>query len=181
MKTDLFQSGGHCWVFQICWHIECSTFTASSLRLWNSSTGIPSPPLALFVVMLSKADLTSHSKMSGSRWVYVKVWYYSQFYASSVGLVMRALHFVYFRLLTDTWIGFTFLNIMYNAALNMGIQISLSQLSVLLGIHQEVKLLDWGLILCFFFKSCRTVFRSSCTILHSQQQCARIPAYSRPL
>ena len=29
MKTDLFQSCGHCWVFQICWHIECSTFTAS--------------------------------------------------------------------------------------------------------------------------------------------------------
>ena len=32
--------------FQICWHIEYSTFTASSLRIWNSSTGIPSPPLA---------------------------------------------------------------------------------------------------------------------------------------
>jgi len=30
MKTDLFQSCGHCWVFQICWHIECNTFTASS-------------------------------------------------------------------------------------------------------------------------------------------------------
>ena len=29
-------------VFQICWHIECSTFTASSFRIWNSSTGIPS-------------------------------------------------------------------------------------------------------------------------------------------
>ena len=38
--------------FQIFWHIECSTFTASSFRIWNSSTGIPSPPLALFVVML---------------------------------------------------------------------------------------------------------------------------------
>ena len=25
-----FQSCGHCWVFQICWHIECSTFTALS-------------------------------------------------------------------------------------------------------------------------------------------------------
>ena len=25
-------------VFQICWHIECSTFTASSFRIWNSST-----------------------------------------------------------------------------------------------------------------------------------------------
>ena len=61
MKTDLFQSCDHCWVFQICWHIECSTFTASSFRIWNSSTGIPSPPLALFVVMLPKAHLTSHS------------------------------------------------------------------------------------------------------------------------
>ena len=67
MKTDLFQSCGHCWVFQICWHIECSTFTASSFRIWKSSTGIPSYPLALFIVMLSKAHLTSHSRMSGSR------------------------------------------------------------------------------------------------------------------
>ena len=64
-----FQSCGHCWVFHICWHIECSTFTASSFSMWNSSTGIPSPPLVLFIVMLPKAHLTSHSKMSGSRWV----------------------------------------------------------------------------------------------------------------
>ena len=62
MKTDLFQSCGDCWIFQICWNIECSTLTASSSRIWNSSTGIPSPPLALFVVMLSKAHLTSHSR-----------------------------------------------------------------------------------------------------------------------
>ena len=41
-KTDLFQSCGPCWVFQIFWHIACSTFTASSFRIWNSSTGIPS-------------------------------------------------------------------------------------------------------------------------------------------
>ena len=59
MKTDLFQSCGHCWVFQICWLIECSTFTTSSFRIWTSSTGVPSPPLALFVVMLSKVHLTS--------------------------------------------------------------------------------------------------------------------------
>ena len=65
MKTDLFQSCGHCRVFQICWYIECSTFTASSSRVWSSSTGIPSPPLALFIVMLPKAYLTSHSRMSG--------------------------------------------------------------------------------------------------------------------
>ena len=69
MKIDLFQSCGHCWVFQICWHIGCSTFTASSFRIWNSSTGIPSHPLAFFVAMLPKALLTSHSRMSGSTWV----------------------------------------------------------------------------------------------------------------
>ena len=48
MKADLFQSCGHRWVFQI-YCIEYNTITASSFRIWNSSTGIPSPPLALFV------------------------------------------------------------------------------------------------------------------------------------
>ena len=51
------------WPFPVLWpllsfpnllaywvHIECSTFTASSFRIWNSSTGIPSTPLALFAV-----------------------------------------------------------------------------------------------------------------------------------
>ena len=88
MKTDLFQSCGHCWVFQICWHIEYSTFTASSFRIWKSSTGIPSPPLALFVVMLTKAHLTSHSRMSGYRWVTTPSWlsgsWRSFLYSSSV-------------------------------------------------------------------------------------------------
>ena len=74
MKTDLFQSCGHCWLFHICWHTECSTFTASSFRIWNNSTGIPSPPLALFVVMLPKAHLTLHSRMSGSRWGITLLW-----------------------------------------------------------------------------------------------------------
>ena len=74
MKADLFQSCDLCWVFQICWHIECSTFTASSFRIWNSSTEILPPSLALFVVMLPKAHLTSHSRMSGSRWVITASW-----------------------------------------------------------------------------------------------------------
>ena len=74
MKTELFQSCGHCWVFQICWHVECSTLTASSFRIWNSSTGIPSFPLALLVVMLPKALLTSHSRMSDSKWKTTSSW-----------------------------------------------------------------------------------------------------------
>ena len=69
-----FQSCGLCWVFQICWHIECNTFTASSFRIWKSSTGIPSPPLALFIAMHPRAHLASHSRMSGSRWVTTPLW-----------------------------------------------------------------------------------------------------------
>ena len=45
-----------------------SNYHASSFRILKSSTKIPSPPLTLFIVMLSKAHLTSHSRMSGSRW-----------------------------------------------------------------------------------------------------------------
>ena len=69
-----FQSCGHCWVFQICWYIDCSTFTASSFRIWIGSTGIPVPPLALTLVMLLKAHFTSHSRMSGSMWVITPLW-----------------------------------------------------------------------------------------------------------
>ena len=74
MKTDLFHSCGHCWVFQTCWHIECSTFTASSFRIWNSWTGISSPLPALFIVMLPKTHLTLHSRISGSKWVIIPLW-----------------------------------------------------------------------------------------------------------
>ena len=83
-----FQSCGHCWLFQICWYIECNAFTALSFRIWNSSTGIPSSPLALFIVMLPKTHLTLHSRMSGSRWVITPSWlsgsWRSFLYSSSV-------------------------------------------------------------------------------------------------
>ena len=101
MKTDLFQSCGHCWVFQICCHIECSTLKTSSFRIWNRSTGIPSPPLALFVVMLPKAHLTSHARMSGSRWVITPLWlsgswrpflYSSSVYSCHLFLIFWSLH-----------------------------------------------------------------------------------------
>ena len=88
MKTDLFHSCGYCRVFQICWHIESNSFTASFFRIWNSSTGIPPPPLALFVVMLPKTHLTSYYRMSGSRWVIRPSWltgsWRSLLYSSSV-------------------------------------------------------------------------------------------------
>ena len=44
-------------VFQICWHIECSTIIVSSFRIWNNSAEIPLPPLTLFEVILPKVNL----------------------------------------------------------------------------------------------------------------------------
>ena len=40
MRIDLFQSCGPCWVFHICWYIECNILMASSFRILNNSTGI---------------------------------------------------------------------------------------------------------------------------------------------
>ena len=69
-----FTVPGHCLIFQICWHTECSTFIASSSVIWNSSAGILSLPLPLFIVMPPKTHLISHSRMSGSRWVITPSW-----------------------------------------------------------------------------------------------------------
>ena len=73
----------------MCWHVECSTLTATSSGIWNSSAELPSPPLALNVVMLpNKAHLTSHSRMNHSRWVITSLWlsrsWISFLYSSSV-------------------------------------------------------------------------------------------------
>ena len=117
MKTDLFQSCGHCWVFQVWWHIECSTFTASSFRIWNSSAGILSPPLGLFVVRLPKAHLTSNSRISGSKWVITPSWLSGSwwsffFYSSSVSSChlflissasVRSIPFLYFFVSIFAW------------------------------------------------------------------------------
>ena len=115
MKTDLLQSCGHCWGFQICWHIECNNLTASSFMIWNSSTGIPSLPLALFIVMLPKAQLTSHSRMSGSGWVITPLWlsgswrsfFYSSVYSCHLFLIssasLRSIQFLSFIVPIFAW------------------------------------------------------------------------------
>ena len=58
---DFLWDWNETWPFPVLWPLLSfpnllaywvQAFTASSFRIWNSSTGIPSPPLALFVVML---------------------------------------------------------------------------------------------------------------------------------
>ena len=93
MKTDLFQSCSHCCVFQICSHSWCSAFTASPFRIWNSSTGIPSPPLASFLVMLPKAHLTSYSRISGlmSNHTIVIIWVMKILFVQFLGVFLPPL------------------------------------------------------------------------------------------
>ena len=71
------------WPFPVLWPLLSFIKFAGILRqhfhniifwIWNSSAGISSAPLALFVVILPKAHLTSHSRMSGSRWVITPSW-----------------------------------------------------------------------------------------------------------
>ena len=52
MKTDFFQSCGHCWVFQICWHIECSTFTTSSFMMMIPILAVLKSYLILIIQVL---------------------------------------------------------------------------------------------------------------------------------
>jgi len=104
-----FQSCGHCWVFQICWHIECSTSTTSSFRIWNTSAGIPSPPLALFVVMLPKAHLTSHSKMSSSRWGITPSWLSGSWRSFLYSCSIYCCHLLYLLLLLGPYWSFPLL------------------------------------------------------------------------
>ena len=85
------------WPFPVLWQLLSfpnllahwvQHFHSIIFQDWNNSTGIPSPPLALFLVMLSKAHLTSHSRMPGSRWVITPSWlsgsWRSFLYSSSV-------------------------------------------------------------------------------------------------
>ena len=118
MKIDVFQSCSHCRVFQICWHTEYSISVVSSFRIWNSSAGIPSHPLALFVVMLPKVHLTLHFRMSIFSWLTIPSWlsgslrpflYSSSVYSDSCHLLLissaslRSLPFLFFVIPILAW------------------------------------------------------------------------------
>ena len=74
MKTESFLSCGHSECFTFAGILKEILYQHHLLGFWNSSAKIPSPPLALFIVMLPKAHLTSHSTMSGSSWVITSSW-----------------------------------------------------------------------------------------------------------
>ena len=67
MRVDLFQSYGHCWVIQICWHNKCKTLMESSFRDFPSSAGISSHPLAFLTAVLL-GQLSKVNLLTSSRW-----------------------------------------------------------------------------------------------------------------
>ena len=95
MRIDLFQSCGHCLVFQICWHIEYNTLIALSFRVLNSSIGIPSHLLALLTSVLPKAYLNSHSRMSGSEWLTTLSWLSGSLRSFLYSSSMYSFHFFF--------------------------------------------------------------------------------------
>ena len=72
MRVDLFQSWGQLGIPNLLTYWV--QLIESSLRILNSSSGIPSPPLALLTAVLPKAHFASHSRMSGSTWETVPLW-----------------------------------------------------------------------------------------------------------
>ena len=54
--------------------LSVALLSAPSFRIWSSSAEILSTPPVLFVEMLPKAHLTSHSRMFVSRWVITPFW-----------------------------------------------------------------------------------------------------------
>ena len=69
-------------------HGVAKTWLSDFTHSLTHSAGISSAPLALFIVMFPKAHLTSHPKISGSRWVITPSWLsgslWSFFHSSSV-------------------------------------------------------------------------------------------------
>ena len=67
------------WPFLLLWPLlsfpNLLVYWVQHFRIWNSSAGIPSSPLALLIAMLPKAHLTEHSRISGYRWVITPSWF----------------------------------------------------------------------------------------------------------
>lgn len=80
------------------------------------------------------------------------------------------------------WVASILVAIMNNAAVNMGVQVSVQApaVSSLGCIHRNGLAGSCGNSVFNFSRSCQPVFRSGCTVLQSHQQCTRAPVPLHP-